>query len=244
MADTEIIRLLHQLKLKGMVEAYERQEARGNLQMSFNKRLLILLNAEIDNKRNMKALRLLKQAKLKEKADVNHIHYSAERGLDREMMEELCDLSWIGYHRNLCLTGATGTGKTWLACALGHEACLNGIPVLFKKVSLLLEELVAAQAAGNKNALLVQFAKYPLMILDDWMLDIYSTAEQNLLFELIESRERTHSTIITSLMPIRHWHEVLENQSLADSLVDRLVNSAQHIELRGPSLRRMNWRDD
>ncbi|WP_338809416.1 ATP-binding protein [Neisseria leonii] len=109
---------------------------------------------------------------------------------------------------------------------------------------MLLEELAAVQAASNKNTLLMQFAKYPLMILDDWMLDIYSTAEQNLLFELIESRERTHSTIITSLMPIRHWHEVLENQSLADSLVDRLINSAQHVELRGPSLRRMNWRND
>lgn len=237
----EIQHLCTVLKLHGVQEEYERQinniESR---EASFDNRLLSLLLAEHNRKTNAKIQRLLKQAGLKQNAHVVNIDYQANRNLDKLFLKNLINLDWIRAHQNICLTGATGIGKTWLACALGHEACTQGIPTLFKKVNFLVDELIVAKAQGQLYAYLNQLKKFPLLILDDWALDVYESEAQQLLFELIDERHNTHSTIITSLMPMEYWHDAFSNKGVAESLIDRLMSNTHKINLKGNSLRKMS----
>lgn len=238
--DNNIQHLCSELKLHGMQEEYFRQT--NNVQSyetSFDNRFLSLLLAEKNLKNSMKVKRLLKQAGLKQNAHIAQIDYHAKRNLDKSLFSSLITLDWVSAHQNICLSGATGVGKTWLACALGHEACIRGIPTLFKKVSLLSEELMLAKSTGELSLFLSKLNKFPVLILDDWALDSYSPEIQNLLFELIDERHNTHSTIITSLIAMEYWHDAFENKGVADSMLDRLMSNTHRVNLKGNSLRKM-----
>lgn len=239
--DNNIQHLCSELKLYGMQEEYFRQA--NNVQScetSFDNRFLSLLLAEKNLKNSMRVKRLLKQAGLKQNAHIAQIDYQANRNLDKSLFSSLITLNWIPAHQNICLSGATGIGKTWLACALGHEACIRGIPTLFKKVSLLSEELMLAKSTGELSMFLSKLNKFPVLILDDWALDSYSPEIQNLLFELIDERHNTHSTIITSLISMEYWHDAFENKGVADSMLDRLMSNTHRVNLKGNSLRKMS----
>ena len=235
----EIIRQMQELRLDGMIHEFEQHcTTQESLGLSFNTRLLGLLNAEATYKSNKRLQMLLKKARLKELASVHSIDYSGGRKLSRDVMESLITLDWIRHHRNICFTGASGVGKTWLACALGHEACLQGFPVLFKKVRILLEELQAAKMTGTFHRLMTQLSRYPLLILDDWAVEPFSSQQQSDLFELIDERHLSCSTIITAQMPVISWHDAFPNKNIADSMMDRLINTSYQIELSGDSMRR------
>ena len=236
--NTEIFNQLHQLKLNGMAEDFERQiNSQSILDLPFSTRLLSMLNAEATYKRNRRLQLLLKNAHLKELGSIHEINYSINRNLNPDLMLALTSLDWIKQHKNICFTGPAGIGKTWLACALGHEACLNGIPVLFKKVRVFLEELHAAKMVGRFHKMLIQLNKYALLILDDWAIEPLSAQELGDLFELIDERHLRLSTIITSQIPINEWHDAFPNKNLADSMLDRLLSTSYRIELKGDSLR-------
>lgn len=237
----EIQHLCVTLKLYGFQEEYERQI--GNIESReapFDNRLLSLLLAEKHRKNSAKVQRLLKQAGFKQNANVAHINYRANRNLDKSSLQNLINLDWVRSHQNICLTGATGIGKTWLACALGYEACTQGIPTLFKKTNFVADELIVAKAQGELATYLNQLKKFPLLILDDWALDSYESEVQKLLFELIDERHNTHFTIITSLMPMEYWHDAFDNKNVAESMLDRLASNTHRINLKGDSLRAMS----
>ncbi|QMT32616.1 IS21-like element helper ATPase IstB [Conchiformibius steedae DSM 2580] len=236
----EIYHICTLLKLRGMAEEYQRQTMSvESREASFDSRFLSILLAERHHQANRRIQRLLKQAHFKVKADIHQIDYHTSRGVDATVFANLTGLEWLKAHQNICFTGPSGVGKTWLACALGHEACMQGIPTVFKKVSLLLEELVMAQIAGNLGKAFNALGRFPLLILDDWALEAYKPEEQKLLFELIDERHNSHSTIITSLLPMNHWHDMFDNKGRADSMMDRLFSNTHRINLQGASMRKM-----
>ena len=237
----EIRALLQKLRLHGMIAEFDRQILSNEINhVSFQDRFLTILSAEQSFKSNQRLQRLLKKSGLKHTNGIQQIDYKSQRELDSSLMLSLTALNWVSQHKNISFTGPSGVGKTWLACALGHEACLNGIPVLFKKVRILLEELTAAKLSGAFHYKIEEIGKYPVLILDDWAIESYNKKEQSDLFELIDSRHQTHSTIITSLMPIPSWHDAFSNKNLADSMLDRLLSTTYRIELSGDSLRSRN----
>jgi len=208
------------------------------LKLPFNTRLISMLNAEVTAKHNKRLQLLLKKANLKVIANIHDIDYSAKRELNVDVMMALTSLDWLKQHLNIAFTGPSGVGKTWLACALGHEACLRGYPVAFKKVGVLLEELNSAKLTGTFHKVITQLSKYAVLILDDWAADPYTRQQQSDLFELIDERHMKCSTIITAQVPIVEWHDAFPNKNIADSLLDRLINTSYQIELSGESMRR------
>jgi DNA replication protein DnaC len=229
------------MKLHGMAEAFERQLATSGTHddMSFEERLGLLVDYEQTWRENRRLERLLKRARLKQPdACVEDIDYSHKRGLEKRLMASLMTCDWIRQHRNLCITGPTGTGKTWLSCAFGNAACRQGISVLYARTSRLFEELKIAHGDGSFPRRMTQLAKLELLILDDWGLAPLSRSERHDLLEIMEDRHSTRSVIITSQLPIEKWHEYISEPTIADAVLDRVVHNAHKIALKGESLRK------
>lgn len=229
---------LKTLKLPGMAVAFEEQLIQPVTQsLSFNDRFGLIVDREISYRDNQKLGRLLKNARLKHHACTEDIDYRAGRGLDKAVMASLIDGDWIRQAQNLILTGATGCGKTWIACALGNQACRQGLSVLYTRTSRLMEEMKLAHADGSFRKRLLQIAKVDLLILDDWGLSTMTQLERQDLLELIDDRTRK-STLITSQIPVKAWHEVIGEPTLADAILDRIVHRAHMIEMIGESMRK------
>jgi DNA replication protein DnaC len=203
--------------------------------VSFDVRFGLIVDREATYRDNQKLGRLLKNARLKHNACVEDIDYRAGRGLDKSVMANLIDCGWIVQSQNLILTGATGCGKTWLACALGHQACWQGLSVWYTRTSRLMEEMKLAHADGSFRKCLAQIAKVDLLILDDWGLSTMTPSERQDLLEIIDDRTR-RATLITSQIPVKAWHEVIGELTLADAILDRIVHRAHTIELIGESM--------
>ena len=183
--------------------------------------------------------RLLKAARLKfSSACTEDVDYRAGRGLDKRQIAALASCDWIRQHHNCLISGATGTGKSWMACALGNAACRPGFSVYYTRLPRLFEELRIAHGDGSFTRRLAQLAKTDLILIDDWGLAKPSAAERADLLEVLDDRVGTRSSVITSQLPIEHWHEYLGEPTLADAILDRVVHSAHKLALKGESLRK------
>ncbi|HZS05912.1 MAG TPA: IS21-like element helper ATPase IstB [Blastocatellia bacterium] len=230
---------LRSLKLPGMAEAYARQLEQPETQrLSFDERLALLVDRERTWRESRRQRRLLQLARLRQSACVEEIDYRHKRGLDRGFVAALITCDWIRSRHNLHLTGPTGTGKSWLACAFGHQACRQGLSVRYERTPRLLDTLRIARGDGSYHKRLALLARADLLILDDFGLKPLPQQERHDLLELIEDRHGLRSTLITSQLPISAWHEYLNDPTVADALLDRLLDGAHRLELKGESMRK------
>ena len=230
---------LHTLRLTGMLQALDEQlEQPAMAELSFEERLAILVDREVLYRENRRLERLLKAARLRVSACVEDIDYRHPRGLEKPRMASLIALEWIRQSLNLCLTGPTGSGKTWLACAFGNEACRRGFSVRYLRLPRLFEMLRISHGDGTYTKLMNQLLKTDLLILDDWGIQKVSAAQRNDLMEVIEDRHGRRSTLIASQLPTDHWHEYIGEATIADAILDRLLHGAHRINLTGESMRK------
>ena len=230
---------LHQLRLAGMAKALAQQDQHAEIgQLTFEERLGLLVDAELAERESRQNGARLKRAKLRQAATPEDIDFRHPRGLDRALFARLMTGRWVADHQNVLLCGPTGVGKTWLACALGQQACRQGFSVLSQRVPRLTESLRIAHADGSFGKLLTQLARTDVLLLDDWGMTPLDQAGRHDLLEVIDDRSSTRSTIITSQLPIEHWHAWLNDPTVADAILDRLVHRAHRIALKGESLRR------
>lgn len=236
---TQTTAQLKQLRLHGMAKALEEQRTNSSIQsLTFEERFGLCVDAELHDRDDRRLKRLLRAAKLKVSAAPEDVDFSAHRGLDRQVFAMLTTCDWIDKSLNTIITGPTGVGKTWIACALGHQAARKGYSVIYKRLSRLLEELEIAYADGSLAKVRAKLAKMDLIILDDWALAPMTPRGRNELLELVDDHIANGSILITSQLPVDQWHEYLGEPTVADAILDRLVHRAHRIELRGESLRK------
>jgi len=231
---------LHSLKLTGMAAALSLQweQPVTYADLSFEERLGMLLDREILERENRRLTRLLRAAKLRISASIEEIDYQHPRGLERAKIASLASCDWIARHHNLLLTGPTGCGKTWIACAFGNQACRQGISVRYFRLPRLLEQLRIAHADGSYPRLMAQLAKIELLLLDDWGIQKITAPQRADLMEVIEDRHGLRSTLVASQLPVDLWHDYLGEPTLADAILDRLIHNAHRLALQGESMRR------
>ena len=240
MLNNPTIEKLHALRLPTMAEAWVEQSKNTNVaSLSFDERFGMLVDAEHMARDNRRLNRLLKDAQLRlPNACVEDIDASPARGIEKTMVRQLSAGGWIHEHLNVLLAGATGVGKSFIACALGQSACRQGRRVLYRRVPRLLDELALARADGSYARLLARLAKADLLVLDDWGIGSLKEVQRHDLLEVLEDRYGQLSTVVTSQLPIGKWHEWIGDPTVADAILDRLVNNAYKIDLRGASRRR------
>lgn len=234
---------LRHLKLRGMAQALEEQFENPNTHaLAFEERLALLVDRERLSRENGRYRGLLRDARLKvAQACVEDVNYKSNRGLDKSQMAALADGAWIQRAQNLLITGSTGSGKTWIACALAHQACRQGLSARYWRVPRLFEEIRTSHGDGSYLKLLKRLAKTSVVILDDWGLISLSTQDRADLLEILDDRLSTRSTVICSQLPVDTWHTYLGEPTLADAILDRLVHHSHRIELKthgGESLRK------
>jgi len=237
------IETLKTLKLYGMLEALEEQQQTPAVQtLTFEERCALLVDRERLYRENQRRTRLLRGARLKvAEASIEDINYKAARGLDKRQIAQLATGDWIRRTQNLLITGATGSGKTWIACALAQQNCRQGASVLYWRVPRLIEELRIAHGDGSYLKFLKTLSKAALIVLDDWGLSALSTQDRADLLEILDDRVNVGSTLIASQLPVDKWHAYLGEPTLADAILDRIVHHSHRIELKipGESMRRV-----
>ena len=239
MLNEHTLEQLRALRLDGMVHAIEEQAtSTAATALGFDERLSMLVQREVAWRDARRVERLLKAAKLKVgMACVEDINYRSSRALDRSLVATLAGGDWIRNAQNLLITGATGCGKTWLACALAHQAARLGFSVLYVRAARLFDELQVAHGDGSFARRLVQLAKLDLLVLDDFAISPMGAPQRSDLLEVLDDRVGTRSTLITSQLPVKAWHTYLDDPTLADAILDRVVHSSHKIDLKGGSLR-------
>lgn len=231
---------LRALRLDAFAAAWATQEKTPDLAgLSFDERLGLLVEAEWSARENLRLKRSLREAKLRlGQACLEDIDYAARRELDKALIRQLTTCRWIDEHQNVVITGATGTGKTYLACALAQQACRKGRRALYRRAARLFEELALAHADGTYVRLLAKLARADLLVLDDWGLAPIRDQERRDLLEVLEDRHGARSTIMTSQLPPSKWHDHLGDPTLADAICDRVLHNAHRLVLKGPSRRK------
>lgn len=230
---------LNALKFTGMAMALNDQLTLENINdLTFEERLGLLVDREITERNNRRLNTRLRQAKLKQTACMEDIDYRQPRGLDKAVILRLADCQWVKGHLNILLTGPTGVGKTWLACALAHKACQSGHTALYCRLPRLLQSLPLARGDGSYAKLMTKLARTDVLVLDDWGLSKLSAEQRRDLLELLEDRHGSRSTVVTSQIPINQWHELIGDPTLADAILDRLVHNAYKLKLKGESMRK------
>jgi len=230
---------LYALRLTGMAEALEEQMRLSDISsLTFDERFALLLEREITIRDDRRLTRLLRAAKLAIQAAMEDIDFRSPRGLDRSVILRLGACQWIHEHDNVMISGATGTGKSYLACALGHSACRHGLTTRYYRFSRLLGQLALARADGSYVRLLDRLAKTQRLILDDFGLAPLTDPERRDLLEVLEDRYGQRATLLTSQLPFDHWHAVVGDATFADAILDPVIHNAHKITLKGPSMRR------
>jgi DNA replication protein DnaC len=238
MLNQPTIEKLRALKLTGMANAFQEQLTKPLPDIDFETRLGMLVDQEWLVKENRRLQRRLSQAKLQQSACIEDIDYEKPRGLVKAKLLELSRSQWLQQHFNILITGPTGCGKTYVACAIAHRACLDGFTSRYYRLPRLWEELRIAKANGTYTNWLAQLAKIDLLVLDDWGLVTPDVERRQDLLEILDDRYQKKSTIVTSQLPTTHWHEHLNDATLADAILDRLLHNANRIELKGESMRK------
>jgi len=230
---------LHELRFIGMARALTEQMALPDIDdLSFEERLGLLVDREATEREDRRLQSRLRQAKLKQNACIEDIDFKQSRGLDKSLILDLAQCQWIKKHLNLLITGPTGVGKTWVACALAQKACREGFTSLYLRLPRLLQELPIAKGDGTYTRLMTRLAKVDVLILDDWGLSKLIAEQRRDLLEILEDRHDNRSTIVTSQLPLDQWHHIIGDPTLADAILDRLVHNAYKINLKGESMRK------
>ena len=230
---------LQALRLLGMVKALDEQQRMPEIEdLCFEERLGLLVDREVTERDNRRLSSRLRNAKLRLDAAVEDIKYRPVRGLDKSLMLALSSCRWIDEHLNILITGATGVGKSYIACALAQKACREGHSVLYFRLPRLLQELGLARGDGRYGKLLATLAKTGVVVLDDLGLGPLTDEQRRDLLEMFDDRHGNRSTIVTSQLPVKNWHEALGDPTLADAILDRLVHNSHRIDLKGDSMRK------
>lgn len=237
----QTIAQLRQLKLSGMATALINQtEQPGTYEgLPFAERLQLLTDSEQLDRDQRKQKRLIKAAQFKIAANPKDIDYQHPRGLKQSLAATLLQNNWINKHQNLLLTGPCGSGKTYIACALGYSACMKGYRVKYYRLSRLLLELAQSKADGSYHKALQMLSKLDCLILDDWGLEPLNGAQRNDLMEIMDDRHGSSSTVIISQLPTDQWYQSIGDNTLADAILDRLMHNAHRINLKGESMRKL-----
>ncbi|PAV10504.1 ATP-binding protein [Arsenophonus sp. ENCA] len=229
------------LKLNALRDALRNQNAQPNTyqELGFEERLSLLVAEELTNRENRKAERLIKQAKFRLNAELSELDYRSSRGIEKTLIRSLSQGSWLSLKQNLLLTGATGSGKTYLACALGHNACRQGYKVYYFRLKSLMELCYQGHADGRYGKLLTKLNHTDLLLLDDWGLEPLSSEQRSDLLEIIDLMYQKGSIIVVSQLPIENWYKMIGDSTHADAILDRLVHGSIKLELKGESMRKI-----
>lgn len=239
MLDEQTLTTLNALKLFGMARGFaERLSNPQHAELSHGEFLGLLVQDEKTYRENLRLRRLLQNARLRQQAAMEDIDYKHPRGLNRQVVLELSSTQWISSHRNVLLTGPTGVGKSYIACALGNLAARSGYTVLYLRAPRLFETLSQARGDGSHLKTLNRLAKVQLLILDDLLLTPMSDPERKDLLEIVEDRYGSTATVLTSQCPTKHWHQQIGDPTLADAICDRLLHNCYKVELKGESIRK------
>lgn len=239
--NSELTQQLSNLRLSTIIHSLTLQEEQPHLysDLSFHDRLSLLLGEEITTREQRKIERLVKQAKFRLAAHPNQIDYRTSRGIEQSKIRSLLEGHWLKHHQNIVFTGATGCGKTYLGCAIGHYFCQQGMPVRYYRLKGLQEQLRQVHGDGTYPRFLAQLNKIPILILDDWGMETLTTEQRSDLLDIIDARHEQSSMIIMSQLPVDKWHELIGEATYADAIMDRLIHRAQRFELQGESMRKL-----
>ena len=230
---------LRSLGLAAMADALvEMQNNPQAAEMPHADWLGLLIDREATFRDNRRLARRLTAAKLRQAATIENIDYRTARGLDRALFQTLTTNQWVREHNHLAIVGPTGTGKSWLACALGNKACRDGFSVLYKRASRLFADLAQARGEGRLARLMTSLERTNLIIVDDWGPEPLTAEQARDLLEIVDDRYDKGSLLITSQVPVTQWHDIIANPTLGDAILDRIIHNAHRIELKGDSLRR------
>ena len=236
----QTIEKLYTMKLNGMVDALKDQlQQPSSHELSFEDRITLLVDRQWIWKEERRMKRLLHNAHLKINGCIEDIDYKSSRGLDKSVILSLASCDWITHAQNIIITGPTGVGKTYLACALGNRACRMGFSAFYIRLPSLFQEVAIARADGSYPKLMKKLLKAKVLILDDLGLAPMTAPERRDLLEVIEDRHGAASTIVTTQLPIEHWHENIRDSTIADAILDRLVHNAHKVNLKGESMRKL-----
>ena len=230
---------MRQMKFFGMVRAFRTSIENGSMiQMTGDEMVSMLVDAEWDDRNNRRIERQMRNAKFRYKANIEQLHFDIDRNLDKNQFMRMAECTFVGRKENLLITGSTGIGKSFIASAIGNQACTLGFKVLYANTTKLFTRLKMAKADGSYIREVAKIERQDLLILDDFGLQPLDASNRSVLMEIVEDRHGNSSTIITSQLPVAQWYEVIGEQTIADAILDRIVHDAHRMELVGESIRR------
>jgi len=235
----EILQKMKQMNLLGMASMFRTSLEDGRISsLTSDEMIAQLIESEWDDRNNRRIERNIRNARFRYKATLEQLDFTINRNLDKNQIMRMAECSFITRHENILITGSTGIGKSYVASAIGNEACTQGYKVMYVNTAKLLSRLKMARADGSYIKEVARIEKQDLLLLDDFGLQTFDNNSRSILMEIIEDRHGKHSTIITSQVPVSHWYELIGEQTIADAILDRIVHDAHRIELAGESLRK------